>query len=330
MAILREINHLKPGEHFTPFIKLEGGFGGDFALKVFRQTWFDNNGYRISCAALDPSGGETSLIAHFDFKMGGLVDASGALIDAYLPDTVAFVVMNYKEWRNKAAIITILSRYWGIADQFGEFAGVKPLDFVWRNPQAKPKDIETGCVEAKVTWDDFEFILVFDLPNAMITFREIDRRYRIPLLTYLCSPSNTPPREEGGVLKPPKQVINETIEAILAGLMALKPTYAASKRSALFRAQNTSRRAKIVFRADRNNKAGVYIAMGMDVFFEGGAVGEPVPAMPEELAWRARNISWYWYELSRYRQRAIVISNITALLLAWLGPWLSSVDENGQ
>jgi hypothetical protein len=322
MTVLRKISHLKPGEHFSSFIPRPGRFGGDFGLKVFRQTWFENHGYRISCAALDPRGGETSLIAHFDFKMGGLVDSSGTLVDAFLPDTANFVVWNNKEWQNKRAIISIISQYWNLPDEFGEFADAKPLDFVWRNPQARPTDIETSRVEAKITWDDFEFILVFDLPNAMIEFHEIDPAFRRPFLTYLCSPSHAPPREEGGVLKPPKQVVDETIVAILGALSSLSPQYAASKRTAKFQAISGNKNVEIVFRADRNNKAGVYIGFGIDIFFHGGDEGEPPPEMPEELAWRARNISLYWYELSRYRQRAIVTKNVTTLLLAWIGPWV--------
>jgi hypothetical protein len=322
MPILREINHLKTGEHFSQFIKLDGGFGGDFGLKVFRQTWFDNNSYRISVAALDPSGGETSLIAHFDFKMGGLVDESGTLIDAFLPDTAAFVVWNNKEWQNKRAIMSIIAKHWNLPDEFGEFAGTKPLDFVWRNPKARPADIESGRIEAKVTWDDFELMLVFDLVKGMVEFREIDPAFRAPLLTYFCNPSNDPVREMDGQSKPPKHVIDETVAGVLKGLSDLKPTYVASKRTARFKSLATDRSAAITFRADRNNKAGIYVGMAVEVSFDGGTTGDSPPQMPEELAWRARNISPYWYELSRCRQRGIVMKNLVTLLSTWLEPWL--------
>ena len=332
-----ELYH-QPGTGWHPVVHLEGGHGRDFAFKIYRRSWDDRRIQRFSCAASNPTGDATNLFFHVDVPILTFLDTDGACSAEILADTVRLVVYdvvsNNVEWKNKRSLIEFLCSHFGIPDSGAEFAGPKSLDLVYLDGPIHLHTFEKQRVETKATWNDFEFLLVFDFPHLLIEIREIHPRYRAPILRYLTDPSNVVPREPDGAVIAPKVVIEKTIQALAASLAAFQPTVSLSQRTLRLTSTNRLAEAVLKWLPDRNNKAGVRVGAGLSIELrETRHPSRPTPrqfdysrAGRDLLMTQNANAPWE-YELSRYQQREIIVQNLAAYVECELAPKLESVSR---
>jgi hypothetical protein len=317
MPALKTDTYIAAGDGWSPVCALDGGFGRDFAFKIYRRTWFDTGAQRLSCAALNPTGEPTNLFFHLDIPMFAEVDAAGNRIREWLADTINIVVWDNGEWRNKRSLMAFLHKHYTVDDAGREFAGAKPVDLVMEAQSIPLAMWENQRCVTKATWNDFELLIVFDLPQKLIEIREIDPANRAPLLAYLSDPSKDVPREIDGAKKTPKAVIDEMLSVLTARLDDYAPRLSLSART--IRLTVGLRSCTLRFPADRNNRAGRYVGVGLEVEFTGAAP----PEENADLMWRTRNLNGgFGYELSRHGQRALIVKNLGALVDAWIAPWL--------
>lgn len=309
MPTVKSESYLKPGANWSPVFELPGGFGKDFAFAIYQRTWFDNHAQRLSCAALNPTGAPTNLFFHLDIPMFVELAADGSLVQAFAQDTINFVVRDNGEWRNKRSLMEFLFARFGVADTGAEHAGVKPLDLVMAEP-VQTRDWETQACQLKATWSDFEFILEIDLPARRVAIREIDPKFRAPLLRYFSEPESDVAREADGVVRRPKEVIDAFLEALAQRLSAHRPRLSLSARTLRFEGGAPGRRLTLQFRADRNNAAGRYVGVAFERRYDGV---EAAPSLSD--LWRTRNTNGgFGYELSRDQQREIIVDNLAAFI----------------
>lgn len=131
MAFVKAENYYITGANWSPVIPLEGGFGKDFAFKIYRRAWDDRRIQRLSCAALNPTGSLTNLFFHIDFPVFTGIDSDGSVVFESMNDTVNLVVYDNGEWKNKRSFIDFLYAHFGVSDAGLAFAGPKPLDMVF-------------------------------------------------------------------------------------------------------------------------------------------------------------------------------------------------------
>lgn len=157
MAFVKSENYHATGANWSPVIPLEGGFGKDFAFKIYRRAWDDWRIQRLSCAALNPTGSLTNLFFHIDFPVFTGADSDGAVIFESMNDTANLVVHDNGEWKNKRSFIEFLCAHYGVRDAGLEFVGPKPLDLVFLDCPIQLSRLERQRFLAKATWNDFEF-----------------------------------------------------------------------------------------------------------------------------------------------------------------------------
>ncbi len=321
MATIKTENYHAKGTNWSSVIPLDGGLGKDFAFRIYQRNWDDRRIQRLSCAALNPTGSLTNLFFHIDFPVFTGLDADGAVNFETMNDTVNFVVYDNGEWKNKRSFIEFLAAHYGVPDVGLEFAGPKRLDLVFLDGPIHLRELEQRRCLTKATWNDFEFVLGFDLPNLAIEIREIDPRYREPLLRYLSDPSTDVPRERNGSHLTPKAVIEQTLQMLAEQLHACHPTLALSQRTLRIKGQRSE--AVLKFQADRNNRAGRYVGVSMMIECRGLAQA-PNPAAAQALL-RTHNLNGgFQYELSRYQQREIIVRNIARYVADFIVPQLEN------
>jgi hypothetical protein len=328
MAFIRHEAYLQPGETFSPVISLDGGFGKDFAFRIYRRAWDDRRIQRLSCAALNPTGAPTSLFLHIDLPVFTLLDADGTASQEWLHDTVNLVVYDNGEWKNRRSLIEFLCSHYDVHDNGEAFAGPKPVDLVMPDGPVQLRTMEQQRVVTKATWNDFEFQLVFDLPEKRVEIREIDPMYRAAMLRYLTDVSNVVPREPDGSLLTPKQVIETTLQMLASRLASYAPVLSLSQRCVRLRAPDHGTEAVLRFRADRNNKAGVRVGADLEIAFT--RLGRKRDAvLTAAVHSRAFAMTWnanppFPYELSRYQQREIIVHNLARYVEQTILPQLET------